>query len=138
MPAPRTVRLVLGLGYCLRGVAIDMKRLEEIAYFVADLDGAVKFYERVLGLKPARWTPGKTAEFPLGDAKLFLHVRGTGNEDHIAFAVDDLDNACEELQAQGVRIETGPKDFYWGRSAYLRDPDGRLVELHRASAAKGP
>jgi len=23
----------------------------------------------------------------------------------------------------------GPKEFYWGRSAYVRDPDGRLVEL---------
>ena len=23
----------------------------------------------------------------------------------------------------------GPRDYRWGRSAYLRDPDGRLVEL---------
>jgi hypothetical protein len=24
---------------------------------------------------------------------------------------------------------TGPKEYYWGRSAYVRDPDGRIVEL---------
>jgi catechol 2,3-dioxygenase-like lactoylglutathione lyase family enzyme len=23
----------------------------------------------------------------------------------------------------------GPRDLPWGRSAYVRDPDGRLVEL---------
>jgi len=25
-----------------------------------------------------------------------------------------------------------PKDYYWGRSAYLRDPDGHLVEITKA------
>ena len=25
----------------------------------------------------------------------------------------------------------GPRDLPWGRSAYVRDPDGRLVELRR-------
>jgi catechol 2,3-dioxygenase-like lactoylglutathione lyase family enzyme len=24
-------------------------------------------------------------------------------------------------------------NFYWGRSAYLRDPDGHLIELHKPS-----
>lgn len=28
----------------------------------------------------------------------------------------------------GAEVD-GPRDFYWGRSAYLRDPDGRAVEL---------
>ena len=23
----------------------------------------------------------------------------------------------------------GMQDYYWGRSAYLRDPDGHLIEL---------
>ncbi len=115
-----------------------MKRLEEIAYFTTDVDAAVNFYEKVLGIKPASWHAGVAAEFMLGTVKLFLHARGDPRPDgppgvdHIAFAVDDVDQACEELRAQGLRIEIGPKDFYWGRSAYLRDRDGRLVELHRA------
>ncbi len=119
-----------------------MKKLEEIAFFAADVDATVRFYEKVLGLKPATWTPGRTAVFLLGDVRLFFHVRGEAmpdgprNEDHISFAVDDVDAACEKLRREGLRIEVGPKDFYWGRSAYIRDQDGRLIELHRAPTAK--
>jgi hypothetical protein len=28
-----------------------------------------------------------------------------------------------------MKLEIHPKDFYWGRSAYLRDPDGRRIEI---------
>ncbi len=54
---------------------------------------------------------------------------GPPNEDHFALAVDDLDGACEELRSEGVTFLVEPRDYPWGRSAYLRDPDGRLVEL---------
>lgn len=117
-----------------------MKRLEEIARFCADVDATVAFYEKLLGVKPASWQRGETATFMLGDVKLFLHRRSEQPEpgwplrdgDHIAFRVEDVGRACEELTAAGLTVVAGPQDFYWGRSAYLRDPDGRLVELHRA------
>ena len=117
-----------------------MKRLEEVARFCADVDASVAFYEKVLGVTPVSWQRGETATFMLGDVKLFLHRRSEKrepgwplrDEDHIAFAVEDVDRACEELKSVGLTVAVGPRDFYWGRSAYLRDPDGRLVELHRA------
>ena len=28
-----------------------------------------------------------------------------------------------------LALFTGPRDLPWGRSAYVRDPDGNLVEL---------
>jgi catechol 2,3-dioxygenase-like lactoylglutathione lyase family enzyme len=31
--------------------------------------------------------------------------------------------------SNGLRLLVEPRDYPWGRSAYLRDPDGRLVEL---------
>ncbi len=114
-----------------------MKRLVEIARFAADLDRTASFYERLLGVKPESLSVGETATFSLGGVKLFLHKRtggmpgGPKDEDHITFAVEDVDEACARLRAQGIEIEFPPRDFYWGRSAYLRDPDGRLVELHR-------
>jgi catechol-2,3-dioxygenase len=49
----------------------------------------------------------------------------------LRFALDD-DAAPERALASGVEV-TGPADFYWGRSAYLRDPDGRAVELQTES-----
>jgi catechol 2,3-dioxygenase-like lactoylglutathione lyase family enzyme len=33
------------------------------------------------------------------------------------------------LLADGCALLLEPRDYSWGRSAYLRDPDGRLVEL---------
>ena len=44
------------------------------------------------------------------------------NVDHVAFRVSDLESDAARLGAEA-------DDYPWGRSAYLRDPDGRLVEL---------
>jgi len=38
-------------------------------------------------------------------------------------------DACEELRERGFAFLVEPRDYPWGRPAYLRDPDGRLVEL---------
>jgi len=38
---------------------------------------------------------------------------------------------CQTLVKQGLVMEIPPKDYYWGRSAYLRDPDGHQVEITR-------
>jgi catechol 2,3-dioxygenase-like lactoylglutathione lyase family enzyme len=112
-----------------------MRQLAEIARFAADVDRTVLFYERLLGVKPETRKVGETATFMLGGVKLFLHKRtggtpdGPRDEDHIPFIVHNVDEACAALRAQGTEVEFPPRDFYWGRSAYLRDPDGRLVEL---------
>jgi lactoylglutathione lyase len=45
--------------------------------------------------------------------------------------VEDVDATVKRLDAMGVQFVLGPKDFPdWGmRSAYMRDPDGNLIEL---------
>jgi len=108
--------------------------LVEVAVFTDDVESATRFYGRLLGAAPASEWPGG-AVFAVGDAKVLVHARGPGveggppNEDHVAFSVPDLDAACEALRAQGLALLVEPRDYHWGRSAYLRDPDGRLVEL---------
>ena len=59
-------------------------------------------------------------------------VDGPPNEDHVAVSVEDLDSMCAALVTGGLVLLVGPRDYPWGRSAYLRDPDGRLVELAQA------
>ncbi len=54
---------------------------------------------------------------------------GPPNEDHVALGVADLDAVCDELRDKGVVFLVEARDYPWGRSAYVRDPDGRLVEL---------
>jgi catechol 2,3-dioxygenase-like lactoylglutathione lyase family enzyme len=109
----------------------------EIALFTDDVAGVATFYGRLLGAEPvAEWAGG--ALFAVGTGKLLVHERvgqssdGPPNEDHFAVAVDDLDAACSAAIDSGLELLVEPRDFPWGRSAYLRDPDGRLVELAQA------
>jgi catechol 2,3-dioxygenase-like lactoylglutathione lyase family enzyme len=101
--------------------------ISEIALFTDDVGALVDFYRRVLGREPtASWPGGAT--FDLDGATLFLHESGEAQEgmppnvDHFALRVADVD-------AEATRLETTAQDYPWGRSAYLRDPDGRLIEL---------
>ncbi len=49
----------------------------------------------------------------------------------LVFGVPDVDAEVQRIRRQGGAILLGPTDFPdWGyRGAYLRDPDGNLVEL---------
>ena len=108
-------------------------RLVELALFTRDVDGVAGFYERLLGVAPSERSE-RYAVFALGGVVLRVHVAvepAPGDppaEDHVAFAVAPLDERAESLRQAGVEVD-GPHDLPWGRSAYVRDPDGRLVEL---------
>jgi catechol 2,3-dioxygenase-like lactoylglutathione lyase family enzyme len=108
--------------------------LVETALFTDDVDGMRAFYERLLGAPPVAEWPGG-AIFAAGGVKILVHTRdgapegGPPNEDHFALAVDDLDATAAALAGEGFTFLVEPRDYDWGRSAYLRDPDGRLVEV---------
>jgi len=109
-----------------------MARIAEVALFTEDVPRLTEFYERVLGRAPDSRSESH-ASFDLDGTTLFIHVaggeahHGAPNADHVAFALDQ-DAAAERMRAADVEV-VGPRDFYWGRSAYLRDPEGRALEL---------
>lgn len=109
-------------------------KLTELAVFTDDVDDVAGFYRRLLGDEPARHGDG-CAQFTDGDTTVLVHElyepedNPLPPETHVAFRVDDLDATCDELQSRGLTLEVPPRDFDWGRSAYLRDPAGNLVEL---------
>lgn len=116
-----------------------MREVVEIALFSERPQEVRRFYEDLLGGRPESEWPGG-AIFASGGLKLLVHVRtppegaGPANEDHLAVLASDVDAACAALRARGHRVELEPRDYPWGRSAYLRDPDGRMVELTRPPA----
>jgi predicted enzyme related to lactoylglutathione lyase len=109
-------------------------RVAEVALFTEDVAALAAFYERLFG-RPPESRSDSHASFDLGGTTLFIHVtggeapHGTPNADHVAIALDQ-DAAAQRARAAGADV-TGPMDFYWGRSAYLRDPDGRVIELQQ-------
>ncbi|HXG77044.1 MAG TPA: VOC family protein [Gaiellaceae bacterium] len=117
-----------------------MSGVVELALFTDRVAELRAFWEALLGRSPeAEWPEG--AVFAAGAVKVLVHERaasepgGPPNEDHVALGVPDLDAACEALRGQGRAFLVEPRAFPWGRSAYLRDPDGRLVELAETSSA---
>jgi catechol 2,3-dioxygenase-like lactoylglutathione lyase family enzyme len=109
-------------------------KLVEIAFFTNNVEQTADFYRRLLNLDPVAQSEGM-AIFLVGETKIFIHHNYTPSEgdlppeNHIAFAAEDLETTCNRLVEQGLTLEVPPRDFYWGRSAYLRDPGGRLIEI---------
>src|SRR3954465_2898166 len=112
-----------------------MRRVVEIALFTEQPDRMIAFYEQVLSALPVqRWDGGAT--FDLDGLTLLIHdaapsdPHGPANKDHVAIGVEDVDGAGERPRTNGVEVDA-PQTYYWGRSAYLHDPDGRMLELHQ-------
>jgi predicted enzyme related to lactoylglutathione lyase len=65
------------------------------------------------------------AHFPL-DTRYF----GDGPQQAMVnFRVDDLDALLAQLTASGVRIDPKREDYFYGRFAWIWDPEGNRVEL---------
>jgi catechol 2,3-dioxygenase-like lactoylglutathione lyase family enzyme len=113
---------------------VSERAIREVALFTDDVEGVASFYRDLTGSPPESEWPGG-AIFVVGGVTLLVHERGEpersgpANEDHVAVGVPDVDAAFAELRARGHAVDVEPRDYEWGRSAYLRDPDGRLVEL---------
>jgi lactoylglutathione lyase len=115
-----------------------------IILIVQDLDRALHFYTEILGLRLGHRS-GDYAQLDTGTTRLALYTRdamsktlGTALEApatnapgfEIGFKVADIDAAFSELVARGAPVVVPPTDRFWGqRTAYVRDPDGYLVEL---------
>lgn len=126
-------------------------KIEHIALAVADLDAAIRHYERVWGLQVGHRERVEDqgveeAMLPLGESHLqllaptgpdttvgrFIERRGEGLH-HIAYEVDDLVAALAELKAKGVPlIDETPRRGGRGHMVAFVHPRGNhglLVEL---------
>ncbi len=126
-------------------------KLDHIGIAVSNLDETLRIYTDLLGMKlhgteTVEEQKVKTAFLPIGDTEIellettapdgpigkFIEAKGQGIQ-HIAFKVDDIDAALEELKAKGVRlIDEKPRYGAGGaRIAFLhpKATNGVLIEL---------
>lgn len=124
---------------------------------VSDLDASLDFYCNKLGLVEMRRMDNEKGRYTLvflaapqdasqardhsaplleltynWDEEVYSGGRNFG---HLAFAVDDIYEACERLQTKGVVINRPPRD---GRMAFVRSPDGVSIELLQNGGALTP
>ena len=119
-----------------------------VVLVVADLDRSLAFYAEILGL-PLGHRSGPFAQLATGATRVALYEREAmastlGVEPlrppepdapgfELGFKVDDVDAVYAEVVAAGAPAVTPPTDRPWGqRTAYVRDPDGHLVEFATA------
>lgn len=112
-----------------------------------DLDRSIDFYTKVLGMKLLRRHDYPEGKFTLaflgyGDESEHAVIEltynwgvdrydlGTGYG-HIALEVDDVYTACDEIKRLGGKMvrEAGPMNGGTKIIAFVRDPDGYMIEL---------
>ena len=100
--------------------------------WVTDMDRAVAFYHGVVGLDVHAQSPN-WSELTLGDSTVALHqgTNDTFRMTGLSFEVDDIDEACREIEAAGGNIVHPPRDggIPGLRLAEITDPDGNRIQL---------
>jgi len=130
---------------------MKIKHIDHIGIAVKGIEQAGKFYTDVLGLTiedvenvadqkvNVAFIPITDSEVELlestdpdGPVAKYISARGEGVQ-HIAFRVENIDNALEELKERGVRLidETPRKGAGGARIAFIhpKETNGVLVEI---------
>ena len=121
-------------------------RLTYVGIRVTDLERSIQFYTKILGMAIAgrgkiEQTKGETVGLQTEKDGFTLELNHYEKDspfntsyipgealDHIAFKVDNLDEALEEAEKAGYRtVCQGKADG--SRWAYIEDPDGIWIEL---------
>jgi lactoylglutathione lyase len=117
--------------HSLLHIKIDVEYLDRSLHFYSDLLGfrQIVRYDRTDGVVIVQLSP--TGVPPGIELWHEPPWKGFPNERlHFAFAVTDLQSLVREMKAKGVPIEMEPFAIGHERIAFLRDPDGYLIELN--------
>jgi catechol 2,3-dioxygenase-like lactoylglutathione lyase family enzyme len=120
---------------------VDLNDALVVFLYVDDLARSADFYGQTLGL-PLVLDQGlcrlyQVSAGPRGGG--FLGVCQSGDRPTtpdgviVTLVRDDVDDYCDGLVAKGVRLEQPPRynERFGIHHAFLRDPDGHLVEVQR-------
>ena len=130
---------------------MKIKHIDHVGIAVKSIEQAGKFYTEILGLKiqdienvadqkvNVAFLPITDSEVELlestepdGPVSKYIDARGQGLQ-HIAFRVENIEEALEELKSKGIRlIDQAPRNGAGGaRIAFIhpKETNGVLVEI---------
>jgi predicted enzyme related to lactoylglutathione lyase len=123
-----------------------MMRVTEIAfscYPVTDMARARKFYEGALGLKATyvvgepggmQWTEYDIANGTLSIGAGAPDWKPRGDGCSVGLEVEDFEAAVAHLKANGVKFKMEPFPTPVCRMAFIYDPDGNTLCIHKRNA----
>jgi len=114
-------------------------KLSQVRLLVDDVAACFGFYRDVLGLETTFGDAAHGyASFRAGDGTIAIfdrreqnetsELRGAGDSALVVLEVENADAEVERLRAHVV-ADPVDRPEWGGRVAYLRDPDGNLIEL---------
>lgn len=131
----------MGAGTQVETHLVRIRRTHHIALTTSRFAELRAFYVETLGLPVVGSFPSHNILFLSAGSTTIELIEdesgemgpGSGGWDHLALEVEDIDEAHRELAKQGVSFVSPPEDFPSDAPilciAFLRDPDGNLVEL---------
>ncbi len=146
--SPMTVNPLIKIGVIMRLLHTMLR--------VGDLQRAIDFYTKVLGMRLLRTSDNPEYKYSLAFVGYTEESEGAVIEltynwgvesyelgtafGHIALGVDDVAGACERIRQAGGKVtrEAGPVKGGSTVIAFVEDPDGYKIELiERSQAGQG-
>lgn len=125
---------------------MNLQKIHHVAIIASDYEKSREFYVEILGFEIIRenYRPARNdykLDLQLSGCELELFgIAGSPNRlsypeacglRHLAFQVDDIEEAVRELEAKGVPCEPIRMDEFTGkRMTFFFDPDKLPLELH--------
>lgn len=115
--------------------------LDHVVLLTTDVERSLGWWTGTLGLAGDRVEAWRAGEVPFPSVRidettiidLFAGDRTGRNVDHLCVVVEPDTDLAALVASGGFDVERGPVDVYgargMGRSIYVRDPDGNVVEL---------
>ena len=113
--------------------------LTHVIEFVADMDGAVRFYRDVIGLPLKFQSPG-WSEFATGQTTLALHPASEENpagKVELGLGVPNLQQFYDDMSRKGVHFPMPPqRQDFGGVLAQFVDSEGAHVSVSSSSSCE--